>query len=62
MFTLNLGLPPIDAANLAYSDTGLRLPKADCGRLAIVCELKEKSNIQLQNQIKKPWKRLFYLP
>ena len=30
----------MEAASLAYSDTGRLLPRADCGRLAIVWELK----------------------
>lgn len=37
--TLNLGFPPIRAATLAYSDTGLLLPRADLGRLAMVWAL-----------------------
>ena len=38
--TLNLGFPPIEAATLAYVEMGLLLPRADCGRLAMVWELK----------------------
>ena len=38
--TLNLGFPPIEAATLAYVEIGLLLPRADCGRLAMVWELK----------------------
>ena len=40
--TLYLGLPPMAAASLAYSDTGRRLPTADTGRLAIWPVLKGK--------------------
>ena len=39
VFTLNRGLPPTAPARRANSDSGLLLPKADTGRLAIVCVL-----------------------
>ena len=50
-----LGFPPIAAAILAYSATGLRLPTADLGLLAICWELKVLESLvksALQNVMK----------
>ena len=44
--TLNLVVPPIEAAICANSDTGRLLPTAETGRFAIACRLERELKLQ----------------